>query len=70
MRLYDVGKYHEESIRLISNVRLITRVYYITSDSGLEFSNSNMENEVHSKSFPRKLYGQVSFTITQRQLPG
>ena len=27
MRLYDVGKDHEESMHLISNVRLITRVY-------------------------------------------
>ena len=27
MRLYDVGKDHEESMCLISNVRLITRVY-------------------------------------------
>ena len=27
MRLYDVGKDHKESMRLISNVHLITRVY-------------------------------------------
>ena len=27
MRLYDVGKDHEETMRLIINVRLITRVY-------------------------------------------
>ena len=32
MRLYDVGKDHEESMRLIrlNDVRLITRVYDIT----------------------------------------
>ena len=29
MHLYDVGKDHEESMRLISNVHLITRVYGI-----------------------------------------